>query len=101
MRIILSDSNVRAILVNIFGGITRCDDIANGLIQARQQADIKVPIVARLTGTNAEKARDILKGSPVTPAETMADAVKKAVMLARGAGVNDEVRMTNVRGGTR
>jgi len=101
MRIILSDSNVKTILVNIFGGITRCDDIANGLIQARQQADIKVPIVARLTGTNAEKARDILKGSPVTPAETMADAVKKAVMLARGAGVNDEVRMTNVRGGTR
>jgi len=85
MRIILSDPNVKAILVNIFGGITRCDDIASGLIQARQQADIKVPIVARLTGTNAEKAREILKGSPVTGAESMADAVKKAVAMAGGA----------------
>jgi len=85
MRIILSDPNVKAILVNIFGGITRCDDIASGLIQARQQADIKVPIVARLTGTNAEKAREILKGSPVTGAESMADAVKRAVAMAGGA----------------
>jgi len=85
MRIILSDPNVKAILVNIFGGITRCDDIAWGLIQARQQADIKVPIVARLTGTNAEKAREILKGSPVTGAESMADAVKRAVAMAGGA----------------
>jgi succinyl-CoA synthetase beta subunit len=85
MRIILSDANVKAILINIFGGITRCDDIATGLLQAQKQADIKVPLVARLTGTNAEKAREILKGSAVTPAETMADAVKKAVALAGGA----------------
>ena len=84
MRIILSDPNVKAILINIFGGITRCDDIANGLLAAQKQADIKVPLVARLTGTNAEKAREILKGSAVTPAETMADAVKKAVALASG-----------------
>ncbi len=85
MRIILSDPNVRAILVNIFGGITRCDDIATGLLQARQTADIRVPIVARLTGTNADKAREILRGSPVTGATTMADAVKQAVALAGGA----------------
>jgi succinyl-CoA synthetase beta subunit len=84
MRIILSDPNVKAILINIFGGITRCDDIANGLLAAQKQADIKVPLVARLTGTNAEKAREILKGSVVTPAETMGDAVKKAVALAGG-----------------
>ena len=84
MRIILSDPNVKAILINIFGGITRCDDIANGLLAAQKQADIRVPLVARLTGTNAEKAREILKGSAVTPAETMADAVKKAVALASG-----------------
>ncbi len=84
MRIILSDPNVKAILINIFGGITRCDDIANGLLQAQKQADIKVPLVARLTGTNAEKAREILKGSPVTSAETMGDAVRKAVALAGG-----------------
>jgi succinyl-CoA synthetase beta subunit len=85
MRIILSDPNVRAILINIFGGITRCDDIANGLLQAQKQADIKVPLVARLTGTNAEKAREILTGSAVTPAETMGEAVKKAVAFAGGA----------------
>lgn len=85
MRIILSDPNVKTILVNIFGGITRCDDIASGLIQARQMADIKVPIVARLAGTNAEQARVILKDSPVTSAATMAEAVKKAVALAGGA----------------
>jgi succinyl-CoA synthetase beta subunit len=85
MRIILSDPNVKVILVNIFGGITRCDDIANGLIQAQKTADIKAPIVARLTGTNAEQARAILKDSPVTSAATMAEAVKTAVALAGGA----------------
>lgn len=85
MKIILSDPNVKAILVNIFGGITRCDDIANGLIQARQMADIRVPIVARLTGTNAEQARAILHNSPVTSAATMAEAVQKAVALAGGS----------------
>ncbi len=82
MRIILSDENVRAILVNIFGGITRCDDIANGLLEARRRADIRVPIVARLTGTNAEAALALLEGTDVTPAATMAEAVKKAVALA-------------------
>lgn len=84
MRIILSDPNVRVILVNIFGGITRCDDIATGLLQAKKQADIRVPVVARLTGTNAEKAQEILRGTDVTPAATMAEAVKKAVALAGG-----------------
>lgn len=83
MQIILSDPNVRAILVNIFGGITRCDDIANGLLAAKKQADIRVPVVARLTGTNAEQARVLLEGTDVTPATTMAEAVKKAVELAR------------------
>jgi len=85
MRIILSDPNVKTILINIFGGITRCDDIANGLLAAQKQADIKVPLVARLTGTNAEKAREILAGSAVTPAETMGEAVKRAVAFAGGA----------------
>ena len=84
MRIILSDPNVKAILINIFGGITRCDDIATGLLHAQERADIKVPLVARLTGTNAEKAREILKGSAVTPAETMSEAVRKTVALAGG-----------------
>ncbi|HTW91489.1 MAG TPA: ADP-forming succinate--CoA ligase subunit beta [bacterium] len=84
MRIILSDPNVKAILINIFGGITRCDDIATGLLHAQERADIRVPLVARLTGTNAEKAREILKGSPVTSAETMGEAVRKAVAFSGG-----------------
>jgi succinyl-CoA synthetase beta subunit len=85
MRIILSDPNVKTILVNIFGGITRCDDVAVGLLQAQKQADIRVPIVARLTGTNADRARALLRGSPVEPAESMAEAVRKAVALASEA----------------
>lgn len=84
MRIILSDPNVKAVLVNIFGGITRCDDIANGLVQAVGEADIRIPLVARLTGTNANKAAEILRNSPVKTAETMAEAVKMVVELAGG-----------------
>ncbi len=82
MRIILSDPNVKAILVNIFGGITRCDDIAQGLIIARKEADIRVPVVARLVGTNADKAQRILENSPVIWAKTMSEAVKLAVAKA-------------------
>ncbi|MEO0004982.1 MAG: ADP-forming succinate--CoA ligase subunit beta [candidate division WOR-3 bacterium] len=83
MRIILSDPNVKAILVNIFGGITRCDDIAQGLIIARKEADIKVPIIARLVGTNADRAQKLLENSPVLWAKTMSEAVKLAVAKAR------------------
>ncbi len=79
-RIILSDPNVKAILVNIFGGITRCDDIAQGLIAATEKANIKVPIVARLVGTNAEKACALLADSPVLSATGMSEAVKLAVV---------------------
>ncbi len=84
MRIILSDPSVKVILVNIFGGITRCDDIARGLLEAKKQADIRVPVVARLTGTNADLARAILQNTEVVPAATMSEAVKKAVVLAGG-----------------
>ncbi|MEO0050380.1 MAG: ADP-forming succinate--CoA ligase subunit beta [candidate division WOR-3 bacterium] len=83
MRIILSDPNVKAILVNIFGGITRCDDIAQGLVIARKEADIKVPIIARLVGTNADRAQKLLENSPVLWAKTMSEAVKLAVAKAR------------------
>lgn len=83
MRIILSDPNVRVILVNIFGGITRCDDIAQGLLIARQQADIQVPIIARLVGTNADRARSLLGGTPILFAPTMSEAVQLAVTKAK------------------
>ncbi|MEN9979039.1 MAG: ADP-forming succinate--CoA ligase subunit beta [candidate division WOR-3 bacterium] len=83
MRIILSDPNVKAILVNIFGGITRCDDIAQGLLLARQQADIRVPVIARLVGTNADRACSLLENSPILFATTMAEAVRLAVTKAK------------------
>ncbi|MGQ9678003.1 MAG: ADP-forming succinate--CoA ligase subunit beta [bacterium] len=85
LNIILSDSNVKTILVNIFGGITRCDDIAQGLIAATRETNTSVPIVARLVGTNADQAKTLLKDSPVLWAETMSDAVKLAIAKAREA----------------
>jgi len=82
LRIITSDSNVRSILVNIFGGITRCDDVARGLLQGLEQMAIDVPVVVRLTGTNHEAAREILAGSDLVAAGSMDEAVEKAVALA-------------------
>lgn len=85
MRIILSDPNVKVILVNIFGGITRCDDIAQGLIMASKEGDIKVPIVARLVGTNAEQACSFLADSPILSTNRMSEAVKLAVRKTQEA----------------
>jgi len=87
-RLILSNERARAVLVNIFGGIVRCDVIAEGIIQAVQQAGVTVPVIVRLEGTNADRARKILKASglAITPAKDLADAATKAVRLAgRGA----------------
>jgi len=85
LEIIASDPKVKSILINIFGGITRCDDVARGLVQAIESVSVSVPIVARLTGTNEEEARDILSHHDLVTAETMDDAVEKAVALAREA----------------
>lgn len=83
IKIIASDPNVRSILFNIFGGITRCDDVAKGLVEATRRTEVKLPIVIRLTGTNEAEAREILKQAPsLTPAESMDDAVRKAVKMA-------------------
>ncbi len=84
MRIILRDRNVKAILINIFGGITRCDDVALGLIEARAQLGVDVPLVVRLTGTNEERGREILAGTALIPAATMEDGVRKAIAAAQG-----------------
>jgi succinyl-CoA synthetase beta subunit len=85
MEIILRDQEVKSILFNIFGGITRCDDVAAGLLKATEMMDVKVPIVVRLTGTNEERAREMLQGSQLIPAVTMDEAVQKALELAGGA----------------
>ena len=82
MEIILSDSKVRAILINIFGGITRCDDVANGLVQALNQLKPSVPVVVRLTGTNEKEAQKILASVDLPTADTLDAGVKKAIELA-------------------
>jgi succinyl-CoA synthetase beta subunit len=86
LRIITSDPNVKAILFNIFGGITRTDDVANGIVTATEQNPLKVPLVIRLTGTNEEIAVQILKKAGMTAMTDMDEAVKKAVALATGKG---------------
>ncbi len=83
IKIILLDRNVKSIFVNIFGGITRCDDVATGLVAALKELNLKLPIVVRLTGTNEEQAREILSQIRVNSAETMDDGVKRAIELAR------------------
>jgi succinyl-CoA synthetase beta subunit len=82
MRIILSDANVDAILFNIFGGITRCDDVANGIVRALDQMDVDVPIVIRLTGTNEKEALEILESVSLPATNSMDEVVRKAIELA-------------------
>jgi len=84
LRIITSDPNIKAILFNIFGGITRTDDVANGIVTAIKQNPLKVPLVIRLTGTNEEIALKILKEHGLSAMTDMDEAVKKAVALATG-----------------
>ena len=80
-RIILSDKNVKSILINIFGGIVRCDRVARGVVQAVEELGLSVPVIVRLQGTNAEEAKKLLSESDVSiiPADGMKDAAKKAV----------------------
>jgi succinyl-CoA synthetase beta subunit len=84
-RILLSDSNVRAVLINIFGGIVRCDVVAGGVIEAAKKIGVELPIVVRLEGTNADKAREMLdsSGLKITSATSMRDAAEKVVRLAQ------------------
>jgi succinyl-CoA synthetase beta subunit len=84
MRIILTDPNVKAVLFNIFGGITRCDEVAKGILVAMDEVKPKVPMVVRLVGTNAEEGRKLLENANMITAETLADAAKKAVAAAKG-----------------
>ena len=79
MRIILSDPNVKAILFNIFGGITRCDEVARGILTALEEVKPNVPMIVRLVGTNAEEGRKLLSQAKMITAETLVEAAKKAV----------------------
>ncbi len=83
MKLLLSDNHVHVVLINIFGGITRCDDVAQGLIEAFKILQINIPIVIRLTGTNEAEGRRLLQGSKFHVAKTMSEAGKMAVELAK------------------
>jgi succinyl-CoA synthetase beta subunit len=84
LRIILADPKVRAVLINIFGGITRCDEVAQGIIDALQVVSTDVPMVTRLVGTNAAEGRAMLADREMITATTLVEAAQKAVAAARG-----------------
>jgi len=86
-KLILADPGVKAVLVNIFGGIMKCDVIADGVVAAAREVQLKVPLVVRLEGTNVEKGKEILRtsGLAITPADNLRQAAEKAVAAARGA----------------
>jgi succinyl-CoA synthetase beta subunit len=87
LEMILLDPNVRSILINIFGGITRGDEVARGIVAARDQLDIKVPLVVRMTGTAEEEGRKILSDAGIVPGVSAPEAAAKAVALAGAAAV--------------
>ncbi|MFN2184510.1 MAG: ADP-forming succinate--CoA ligase subunit beta [Anaerolineae bacterium] len=84
LRIILSDPNVKAVLFNIFGGITRCDEVAKGILAALREVPTDVPMVARLVGTNEKEGREILADANMITATTLVQAAEKAVAASRG-----------------
>jgi len=86
LRIITADPRVKVICFNIFGGITRCDDVANGIVEATKRIDIKVPLVIRLTGTNEERGLEILNAAGFSATTSMDEVVQRAVELANQAG---------------
>ncbi len=87
-RVIVSDANVRAILVNIFGGIMRCDVIAQGVVDAARELDLEVPVIVRLEGTNVDQGKAILQqsGMAIIPADDLGDAAARAVAAIGGGG---------------
>ena len=83
MSLLLKDPKVKVVLINIFGGITRCDDVASGLLIAFEQLKTEIPVIVRLTGTNAKEAREMLAGSRLKIAETMGEATHLAVEYSK------------------
>ncbi|SHF66437.1 succinyl-CoA synthetase beta subunit [Mariniphaga anaerophila] len=82
MSILLSDSNVKAVMINIFGGITRCDDVARGLVTALQEINTDIPVVIRLSGTNAKEGLEIIREYGLPTVSTMSEAAQKAIELS-------------------
>lgn len=85
LRILLSDEKVKAVLINIFGGITRCDEVARGILEALRQVRVEVPIVVRLAGTNEEEGRRLLADADIETASSLIEAAQRAVEAAKGS----------------
>jgi succinyl-CoA synthetase beta subunit len=85
LGIILRDANVKVLLINIFGGITRCDEVARGILKALKKVKTEVPIVARLVGTNEKEGQALLAEEEILTAQSLADAAQKAVSMAKEA----------------
>ena len=94
-RLVMSDQNVQAVLVNIFAGINRCDWVAMGVVQALKEVTVEVPVVIRLAGTNVEEGQRILaqSGLPIIRANTLMEAAERVVV----AWQNDLKQNTNIR----
>lgn len=84
MNLLLSDKNVKVVMINIFGGITRCDDVARGLVEALEILKTDIPIVVRLSGTNAKEGLEIIKKANLPIVETMSEAAQEAIRLCKG-----------------
>jgi succinyl-CoA synthetase beta subunit len=85
VELVMMDPNVKGLLINIFGGITRVDEVAKGVLEAFSELNLKIPVVARIEGTAAEEGREILRGSIVQPAATVQEAAKRIVELAHSS----------------
>lgn len=83
MNLLLSDKNVKVVMINIFGGITRCDDVARGLVAALEQMKVDIPIVVRLAGTNSKEGLEIIKKANLPVVETMSQAAQMAISLCK------------------
>jgi succinyl-CoA synthetase beta subunit len=81
-QILIRYTHIKAVLINIFGGITRCDDIAQGIIQAKESLMLKLPLVIRLIGTNEKEGRKILEGAGISAHEDLVSAVKEIVKFS-------------------
>ena len=84
LEVVLSDPDVKSVLINVFGGITRCDEVARGLLDVMRSMEVKVPVVVRLVCTREEEGRRLLEGTELTPAATFQEAARKAVLAAQG-----------------
>ncbi|BAS29449.1 ADP-forming succinate--CoA ligase subunit beta [Limnochorda pilosa] len=89
LQLVLSDRDVSAVLINVFGGITRCDEVARGLLEALDGVQVRAPLVVRLAGTREAEGRALLQGSPMEPAATFLDAARRVVQLAADAPRGD------------